>query len=508
MGLFSRRQPLPGAQGTVRVDTRTAALLTRLRTGDVAVIDHLDLDRASAEALLVRRPAAVLNAARSTSGRYPNLGPSLLVAAGVPLVDDLGPDVLTLREGRTIRVHEGRVYDGDRLVAEGTVQDEASVAAAAAAARAGLAAHLEAFAAGTVDHLRRERELLLDGVGIPAISTDLTDKHVVVVTRGHHHDEDLAALRRYLREYRPVLVGVDGGAEVLLAAGLRPHLVVTDLDAATDQVLTCGAEIVIRTDPNLTEPNVAGPSTGVPSTIAPVTTVSDPIGSTPTTSGAKAPGTTTPGTATPAPTTTSGLDTTTTPAPGISVSSAARAGTPAPGTALPDTTTTPASAPPAPATPVPSVTAPAATAPAAIAPNATTPNLDRLTALGVGYVVFPATATAEDAALLLADHHGAALIVAVGSHTSLVEFLDKGRVGMASSFLTRLRVGTRLVDATAVARLYRRRVSVWQLLLLVAAGLGALVVALAVTPAGRSLLVWGWAGAQSLWQSVTALFGG
>lgn len=364
-----------GIEAPVRVDPRTKNLVTRLQPGEIAVIDHLDIDRVAAESLVARRPAAVLNAARSTSGRYPNLGPEIIVAAGIPLVDDLGPDVMGLREGRKVRLDEGRVFSGSSLVAEGTVQTPESVAAAMVEAREGLSVQLESFATNTMDFLRRERELLLDGVGVPDIRTELDGRQVLVVVRGYHHKEDLATLRPYIVEYRPVLVGVDGGADAILEAGWRPDIIVGDMDSVSDKALTSGAEIVVH---------------------------------------------------------------------------AYRDG------------------------------------------NA--PGLERVEALGVDHVIFPAAGTSEDIALLLADDKGAELIVAVGTHATLVEFLDKGRAGMASTFLTRLRVGGKLVDAKGVSRLYRQRISNVQLTLLVLAGLLALGVALAVTPAGQTLL--GLAGAR------------
>lgn len=379
----------PGLHGPVRVDPRTKNLTKRLRPGDVAVIDHLDIDRVSAEALAACRPVAVLNAARSTSGRYPNLGPEILLEAGITLVDDLGPDVLTLVEGHQVRVVDGGVYEGDRLVAEGTVQDDATVAAAMEEARAGLAVQLEAFAANTMDYLRRERELLLDGVGVPDIETDLEGRQVLIVVRGYHYKEDLVALRPYIKEYRPVLIGVDGGADAILEAGWKPGLIVGDMDSVSDRALTCGAEVVVH---------------------------------------------------------------------------AYRDGR--------------------------------------------APGVERVEKLGVRPVVFPATGTSEDVAMLLADDKGAELIVAVGTHATLVEFLDKGRSGMASTFLTRLRVGGKLIDAKGVSRLYRQRISNWQLALLVVAGLLALTVALASTAAGQTLfgLVGAWF--DDVWSSIQALFGG
>jgi uncharacterized membrane-anchored protein len=355
--------------GPARVDRRTKSLTKRLRPGDVAVIDHLDLDRVSAEALVACQPVAVLNAARSTSGRYPNLGPDILVSAGVPLIDDLGPDVMTIGEGHEVRVEGACVYAGETLVAEGVTQTPALVAATMEEARAGLSVQLESFAANTMDYLRRERDLLLDGVGVPDVSTPIDGRQVLIVVRGYHYKEDLVTLRPYIREYRPVLIGVDGGADAILEAGWKPDMIVGDMDSVSDRALTCGAEIVVH---------------------------------------------------------------------------AYRDGR--------------------------------------------APGLTRVEQLDVPHVVFPATGTSEDVAMLLADDKGAELIVAVGTHATLVEFLDKGRSGMASTFLTRLRVGGKLVDAKGVSRLYRHRISNLQLTLLVAAGLLALGVALASTAAGQTLI--------------------
>jgi len=382
--------PEPGVvAGVARVDPRTKGLTKRLKAGDVAVIDHEDLDRVSAEALVACQPVAVLNAARSTSGRYPNLGPEILVGAGIPLVDDLGPDVMAIAEGHHLRVVDGSVYDGDELVAEGVVQTSSTVALAMEEARAGLSVQLESFAANTMDYLRRERDLLLDGVGVPDISTVIDGRQVLIVVRGYHYKEDLVTLRPYIREYRPVLIGVDGGADAILDAGWRPDLVVGDMDSVSDRALSCGAEIVVH---------------------------------------------------------------------------AYRDGR--------------------------------------------APGLARVEQLGVPHVVFPATGTSEDVAMLLADDKGAELIVAVGTHATLVEFLDKGRSGMASTFLTRLRVGSKLVDAKGVSRLYRHRISNLQLTLLVLAGLLALGVALASTAAGQTLYELIGARFDDFTSWVGSLFGG
>jgi uncharacterized membrane-anchored protein len=190
-----------GVVGHVRLDRRTKNLSRRLHPGDIAVIDHVDLDRVGAEALVARGVGGVINVAPSVSGRYPNLGPQILLDAGVPLIDGVGPAAFSqLREGDLVRIDEARVYDLDGLIlVEGVRQTSESVAASMIDARAGLAVQLEAFATNTMEYLRRERDLLLDGVGIPDLNTSFQDRHVLVVVRGYHYREDLIALRHYVR---------------------------------------------------------------------------------------------------------------------------------------------------------------------------------------------------------------------------------------------------------------------------------------------------------------------
>lgn len=353
-----------------RVDSRTKNLTKRLRPGDVAVIDHVDLDRIAAETLAECGVAAVVNAANSISGRYPNLGPEILMTHGIPLLDTVGPGILSdVHEGDLIRIDGETVYRGEQPIAKGVRQTVESVQSAMAEARAGLAVQLEAFAANTMEFLRRERDLLLDGIGVPDISTDLDGKQVLVVVRGYHYREDLVVLRPYIREYRPVLIGVDGGADALIEAGHVPAMIVGDMDSVSDAALSCGAEIVVH---------------------------------------------------------------------------AYRDGR--------------------------------------------APGLERVERLGLPSVLFPAAGTSEDVAMLLADDKGASLIVAVGTHATLVEFLDKGRAGMASTFLTRLRVGGKLVDAKGVSRLYRSRISTSSLFVLVLAAVLTLGVVVALSPVGQVYL--------------------
>ena len=377
----------PGVVGPARVDRRTKNLTKRLQPGDIAVIDHTDLDKVSADALVTARPAAVVNAAPSISGRYPNLGPQILVEAGIPLLDAAGPEVMDLEDGATLRLDGDQLWAGDRKVATGRLLDAEAVAADMHEARAGLAVQIEAFATNTMEFIRKERDLLLDGIGIPPITTEIDGRHCLIVVRGYHYREDLEMLRPYIREYRPVLIGVDGGADAILEAGHKPHLIVGDMDSVSDQALTCGAEVVVH---------------------------------------------------------------------------AYRDGR--------------------------------------------APGLARVQALGIEPVVFPAAGTSEDVAMLLADDAGAELIVAVGTHVTLVEFLDKGRDGQASTFLTRLRVGGKLVDAKGVSRLYRARIPGRLLVAMCVAGLLALFAALAETPGGEAWLQVVAARWDDLWNAIVGIF--
>ncbi|MFF3854468.1 putative cytokinetic ring protein SteA [Micromonospora sp. NPDC002575] len=356
--------------GTARLDRRTKRLVGRLRPGDIAVIDHVDLDRVAADSLVAVGVAAVLNAKPSVSGRYPNLGPEVLVTAGIPLLDDLGEGIFErVREGDTVRIEGNTVFVGGEPVAHGALQDAESVAKAMADAREGLSVQLEAFAANTMDYLKQERDLLLDGVGVPEIQTQIQGRHCLIVVRGYDYKADLDVLRPYIREFKPVLIGVDGGADALVEAGYTPDMIIGDMDSVTDDVLRCGAEVIVHAYPD-----------------------------------GRAPG------------------------------------------------------------------------------------LPRVTGLGVEAITFPAAATSEDLAMLLADEKGASLLVAVGTHATLVEFLDKGRGGMASTFLTRLKVGGKLVDAKGVSRLYRQSISGSSLLLLVLSAVAAMASAVAVSTVGKAYL--------------------
>jgi uncharacterized membrane-anchored protein len=341
----------------------------------VAVIDHADLDRVAAETLVDAAPAAVVNAASSITGRYPNLGPLLLCQAGIPLIDGVGSDLLeAVRDGDPVVVDGGDVIVGGAVVASGTRQDVDTLGEAIEEARRNMGPELERFAENTVQYVKQEIGVLTGDVPIPDVRTEFAGRQALIVVRGIDYKDDLALLRRsgYLKEVRPVLVGVDGGADALLEIGAVPDMIIGDFDSVSESTLRCGAELIVH-----------GYVDG------------------------RAPG------------------------------------------------------------------------------------AERLDGLGLPYTVFSAPGTSEDIAMLLAYEKGAELLVAVGTHSSMVEFLDKGRPGMASTFLVRMKVGSALVDAKGVSRLYKQSVRTGDLLVLVIAAIFTLTVTFALSEPMR-LLVRAW----------------
>lgn len=381
MKTSTRRRPnevLPGIQGTARVDRRIAELLPRLRRGDIAVVDVLDLDRATAQALADAGVVAVVDASALISGRYPNLGPQLLAEAGVEMLDRVGPAGLAaIKDGSTVRLYDGAVHVGDRAVAVGRAMDADTVATEMAAARQGMLSQLQTFTHVSGEFLRREQDLLIHGEGLPDLRTSMSGRPVVVVADGRELGTLRKRLRPFLREQRPVLVAVDQGADALVAAGYRPDVVLVSEDA---------------------EP------------------------------------------------------------PGSKAVKAAR-----------DVLVV-------------------------VQPGATRASSERLERMGARPLRLETTAAAEDAALLIADAAGARVIVGVGTHASLEEFLDRTRADLASAYLTRLKVGARLVDASAVPTLYSGRVRPRHVLLVMLFCLVVVAAAIASTPVGQ-----GWASDLHGW---------
>jgi uncharacterized membrane-anchored protein len=369
--------------GRARLDRRTKRLVKRLAREDIAIIDHADLDRVSAEELIESGVRVVINVSASTTGRYPNPGPLALVRGGVRLIDAPGTSLFErLAEGERVTVRGGRVLRNGECLAIGRVLQAAELQEVLERQEERLTGAIAAFAENTMRYLGDEGRLLSEGVAFPQLATRFRDRHVLVVARGPGYKHDLRIVRSYVRDFKPVLVGVDGGADALIEAGYRPDMIVGDMDSVSDEALRCGAEIVVH--------------------------------------------------------------------------------------AYPDT--------------------------------AHAPGAERAEQLGVPYVAVPALGISEDVALLLAHEKGAQLIVAVGTHFNLIEFLERSRGGMSSTFLTRLRVGEILVDAKGVSRLVSRRVGVWPLVAFAAAGLGAIVVAIAASPDLRNFI-------QLLGQRVLDLLG-
>lgn len=372
-GLLTRNASRPGLTGTARVDRNIDRLLRRVCPGDIVVLDVLDLDRITADALVEADVAAVVNASPSVSGRYPNMGPEVLVNNGVTLIDETGPEVFKkIKDGAKIRLHEGGVYAGERRLIRGTERTDHDIADLMREAKSGLAAHLEAFAGNTIEFIKSESPLLIDGIGIPDIDIDLRRRHVVIVADEPSAEDDLKSLKPFIKEYQPVLIGVGIGADVLRKAGYRPQLIVGDPADISNEALKCGAHVVLPADA-----------------------------------------------------------------------------------------------------------------------DGHAPGLERIQDLGVGAMTFPAAGSAVDLALLLADHHGASLLVTAGHTANIETFFDRTRTqSNPSTFLTRLRVGEKVVDAKAVATLYRSHISAGAIALLALTMLIAVIVALWVSRTDAEVLHW------------------
>ena len=347
--------------GTARLGRKTKHLVKRLGPGDVAVIDHTNIDRIAAEELITTGARAVVNVSSSSNGRYPNPGPLLLTQAGIHLVDVPGAPLFDeLKDGDPVTIDAGRVIRGGEELASGTVLENEALALQLEEQRQRVDDALAAFAENTMAHLRQEGDLLTGRIEFPAMKTTFRDRHALIVVRGTTYYRDLKALRAYIRDVRPVVVGVDGGSDAILEVGLKPDVVVGDMDSASDAALRSGAELVVHAYP-----------------------------------------------------------------------------------------------------------------------DGTAPGRQRLLDLGLEHTVVPAAGTSQDVAMLMAYEKGSALIVSVGAHFNLIEFLDRSREGMSSTFLTRLRIGETLVDAKGVSRLYNPGVGgmLFALFLVVSVVLVAVVIA-------------------------------
>src|SRR5690349_6911461 len=375
--LLGRRnwpRPEEPIEGVARLGERTKHLVKRLRPGDVAVIDHVDIDRIAAEELIEAEVVAVLNASPSSQGRYPNAGPLMLARAGIKLIDAPEAGLFErLKDGDRVRIDDGAIFAGEEEVARGRVLRVAELEREMQEHRARIDEALAEFAENTVAHVREETDLLTGNIDFPPTRASFRDRHVLIVVRGDRHRRDLKALRAYIRDVRPLIVAVDGGADGILEAGLKPDMIVGDMDSAGDAALRCGAELIVHAYPD-----------------------------------GRAPG------------------------------------------------------------------------------------RERLLEAGLDHQVIPAAGTSEDVAMLMAYEKGATLIVSVGAHFNLVEFLDRKRGGMSSTFLTRLRIGERLVDAKGVSRLYNPSSALAPLAFFMVAFLILLTILVITSPALNDVfeLVW------------------
>ncbi len=361
-------------EGVARLGGRTKHLVKRLRPGEIAVIDHVDIDRIAAEELIEAEVVAVLNASPSSQGRYPNAGPLMLARAGIRLIDAPEAELFDrLKDGERVRIVGGTVYAGDEEVARGRVLSVPELEREMQEHRARIDEALAEFAENTVAHVREETDLLTGNIAFPATRASFRDRHVLIVVRGDRHRRDLKTLRAYIRDVRPLIVAVDGGADGVLEAGLEPDLILGDMDSASDAALGSGAELIVHAYPD-----------------------------------GRAPG------------------------------------------------------------------------------------RERLLEAGLEHKVVPAAGTSEDVAMLMAHEKGAALIVSVGAHFNLVEFLDRKRGGMSSTFLTRLKIGERLVDAKGVSRLYNPSSTLAPLAFFVVAFLVLVTILVITSPALNDVfeLVW------------------
>jgi uncharacterized membrane-anchored protein len=375
--LLSRRNgasPVEAVEGRVRLGRRTKHLVQRLVPGDVAVIDHVNIDRIAAEELIASGVRVVINASPSSDGRYPNAGPLLLAQAGVRLIDvEDGDPFELLAEGNRVTVADGMISGGGHELLRGRMLGIEELERQRAEQLERVDEALAEFAENTVAHVRQETDLLTGSVEFPRTRVSFRDRHVLIVVRGDRHRRDLKALRAYIRDVRPVVVAVDGGADGVIEAGIEPDVILGDMDSAGDAALCCGAELIVHAYPD-----------------------------------GRAPG------------------------------------------------------------------------------------RQRLLEMGLEHTVLPAAGTSEDVAMLMAYEKGAALIVSVGAHFNLIEFLDRKRGGMASTFLTRLRIGEKLVDAKGVSRLYNPSSPFGPMALFLAAFMVLLAIVVITSPALSDLveLVW------------------
>lgn len=369
------RRRFLGYKGKVKLDYKTKDLVKRLKFGDIAVIDHRDLDEVAARSLAAKGVKYVINTNSSISGRYPNLGPAVLNNSGVTIIDHVNQDIFDkLKEGEELEIEKNKLYYNRELIGEGEILTQERITELLGETENNLEYELDKFVENTLQYAKKEKSLILD-LQIPDVQTSFKDRHVLIVVRGQDYQADLRAIKSYITDLKPVIIGVDGGADACLELDIQPDLIIGDMDSVSNRALLSEAELVVHAYPD-----------------------------------GKAPG------------------------------------------------------------------------------------MGRLNKLGLQGLKFPAPGTSEDIAMLLAYEQGASLIVAVGTHSNIIDFLEKGRPGMASTFLTRMKIGSILVDARGVSKLYKKSISYEDLIKLAVAALIPILIILLVSKPIRQvvrlLIVW------------------
>jgi uncharacterized membrane-anchored protein len=365
-----------------RIDPRTKNLAKRMKPGEIAVIDHQDLDEVAAYSLINAKIKIVINASQSISGKYPNPGPAHLLEAGIGIIDNVGKEIFQkIHEGDQLEIKDGQISRGQEIIGSGEVLELKAVLNRLKEIRKDLSSELDKFLHNTLEYALKEKDLILNTLALPEVTTQFDNRPVIVVVRGQNYRDDLTILKPYIDDVNPVLVGVDGGADALREFGYHPDMIIGDMDSVTDTALRSGAELVVHA-------YVDG----------------------------RAPG------------------------------------------------------------------------------------MERINQLQLKALTFPAPGTSEDLALLLAYDKGADLIIAVGTHSNMIDFLEKGRKGMGSTFLVRLKVGAILVDARGVSKIYQGRVKMRYLVQVALAGILTIGVVISQTPWTRNFM-------RAFWLQFKVLFG-
>jgi uncharacterized membrane-anchored protein len=357
-------------ESIAKKDSKTKNLVKRLNCGDIAVIKHRDIDEIAAWSLVEKKPKAIINTYPSMSGKYPNRGPAILLEAGIQMLDTYDELIFdVIEENSTVKILNEKLFIDDRYIGKGKLLTREIIKLKTQEAEENLEVVLDDFIDNTLEYAKKEKKLILDNLKIPNINTHIKNRHVLVVVRGKDYKKDLLAIRTYIEEVKPVLIGVDGGGDALLEFGYAPDIVIGDMDSVSDNCLKQCKEIVLHAYND-----------------------------------GRAPG------------------------------------------------------------------------------------LNRIEAQGLKYTLFPCPGTSEDVAMLLAHEKGADFIVAVGTHTNMIDFLEKGRKGMASTFLVRLKIGPKLIDAKGVNKLYKERIKPIHLFGVVVSSLIPIIIVCLYSPLSNHII--------------------